>query len=181
MGKRDDIVDAAMAVVRDQGVARLTLDEAAKVAGVSKGGVLYHFKSKDDLVGAMVARLIEQCEALQFRYYAELPDAPYRWAKACILTAFDPHGPATDPVGGALLAAVVANADLVRPLEAKQKEWRDRLMSDGPEPQLALLACLAMDGLWLHDLVGLRLISDAERERLKEYTMGVLGGTETKQ
>ncbi|TAN63226.1 MAG: TetR/AcrR family transcriptional regulator, partial [Magnetospirillum sp.] len=48
MSTSDNIIDAAMAIVRDQGVAKLTLDEAAKKAGISKGGVLYHFKSKDD-------------------------------------------------------------------------------------------------------------------------------------
>lgn len=174
MGTRENIVDAAMAVVREQGVARLTLDEAARVAGVSKGGVLYHFKSKDDLISAMVARLIEQCEALQHHHYAELPEGPNRWAKAAVLTAFDPCGPSRDPVGGALLAAVTVNPALLRPLQDKALEWVGRVQGDSPRPALALLAALAMDGLWLHQMVGLHLLDEAGLQRLKRDTLALL-------
>ncbi len=176
VGTCDKIVDAAMAVVRDRGVGRLTLEEAARVAGISKGGVLYHFKSKDDLVSAMVARLIDQCDSLQAQYYESLPPRPNRWAKACLLAALDPQGPATDPIGGALLAAVATNPDLVKPLEAKQAEWMARLRSDSPHPALALLVCLAMDGLWLRDLVGLGCLEKDERERLKRCAIELLDG-----
>src|SRR5262245_16643152 len=40
---RDRIVEAAERVVTDIGAARLTLDGVAQAAGVSKGGLLYHF------------------------------------------------------------------------------------------------------------------------------------------
>lgn len=173
---KDKIVDAAMAVVREQGVSRLTLDEAARIANVSKGGVLYHFKTKDDLISAMVARLIGQCEALQHHHYDSLPPGPNRWAKASLLAAFDPCGPSRDPVGGALLAAAVVNPALVRPLEAKVREWVERVRSDSPNPELALLAALAMDGLWLHDMVGLKVLDDAGLERLKSSALALLDG-----
>jgi len=67
LSTRDKIIDAAMSIVRDQGVAKLTLDEAAKVAGFSKGGVLYHFKTKDDLIRGMVATLIHSYDSLLHR------------------------------------------------------------------------------------------------------------------
>ena len=55
---RRRIVDAAEEVVLRDGVARLTLDAAAAEAGLSKGGVLYHFASRDALVAGMVDRII---------------------------------------------------------------------------------------------------------------------------
>jgi AcrR family transcriptional regulator len=60
MSTRDHIIESALSVVRNQGVASLTLDEAARVAGISKGGVLYHFKSKEALIHGMVARLSDK-------------------------------------------------------------------------------------------------------------------------
>ena len=64
MGKGEDtkrrIVDAAEEVVLRDGVSRLTLGAAALEAGLSKGGVLYHFASRDALVAAMVDRIIEE-------------------------------------------------------------------------------------------------------------------------
>ena len=43
---RDRILEAAERVVAEVGAARLTLDVVAQAAGVSKGGLLYHFPSK---------------------------------------------------------------------------------------------------------------------------------------
>src|SRR3954471_17888645 len=53
---RDRLLDAAGAVVHRKGAQALTLDAVAAEAEVSKGGLLYHFKSKRDLVEAMVER-----------------------------------------------------------------------------------------------------------------------------
>src|SRR3954447_22045743 len=53
---RDRLLDAAATVVHRDGAQALTLDAVAKEAEVSKGGLLYHFKSKNDLVNAMVER-----------------------------------------------------------------------------------------------------------------------------
>ena len=54
------IIDAAEEVVLRDGVARLTLDAAAAEAGLSKGGVLYHFPTRDALVAGMVGKIIEE-------------------------------------------------------------------------------------------------------------------------
>jgi AcrR family transcriptional regulator len=174
MSTRDNIIDAAMAIVRDSGVARLTLDEAAKVAGVSKGGVLYHFKSKDDLIRGMVARLIEQCETLHRGYYEDEPEGPYRWARTVVRTAFDPNGPANDPAGGALLAAMAVNRGLVAPLQAKYEEWLERLKSDSPDPVRAGLICTAMDGLLLQRVMGLRLRDEDGEASLQRTALDLL-------
>ena len=55
-GLRDALLDAAEAVVARQGVANLTFDAVAAEAGMSKGGLLHHFRSKDRLIEALVTR-----------------------------------------------------------------------------------------------------------------------------
>src|SRR5690242_16415505 len=57
---RDRLLDAAGTVVHRDGAQALTLDAVAKEAAVSKGGLLYHFKTKNDLVQAMVDRWLSQ-------------------------------------------------------------------------------------------------------------------------
>lgn len=174
MSTREKIIDAAMAVVRDQGVARLTLDEAARVAGVSKGGVLYHFKSKDDLIRGMVQRLIDQCDQLNREHYERQPDGPYRWARTLVHACFDPNGPAFDPVGGALLAAVTVNPDLVAPIQAMYDRWMERIQSDSPDLERAGLVCSAMDGVYFQRLMGIRVGEAADAERLKNHALALL-------
>jgi AcrR family transcriptional regulator len=48
---KERIVSAAEEVVLRHGVSRLTLEAAALEAGLSKGGVLSHFPTRDALVG----------------------------------------------------------------------------------------------------------------------------------
>lgn len=50
------ILTAARAVLNRRGAKGLTIDAVAAEAGLSKGGVLHHFASKDALVAALVAR-----------------------------------------------------------------------------------------------------------------------------
>src|SRR5881227_3806920 len=60
---RTRILDAAETIVRDKGVTGLTLDAAAREAGVSKGGLLYHFASKEALAAGLLDRLRERSAA----------------------------------------------------------------------------------------------------------------------
>lgn len=174
MSTADTILDAAMAVVRDQGVAKLTLDAAAKVARVSKGGVLYHFKSKDDLVRGMVQRLIDQCEEVNRDYYQREPEGPYRWARTLVRAFFDPNGPANDPVGGALLAAITINPYLMAPIHAMYARWQEHLASDSPDLERAKLVCTAMDGLYFQRLMGIPPGDAAANERLLCHALALL-------
>jgi TetR/AcrR family transcriptional repressor of nem operon len=46
---RDRLLDAAVSVIRAQGLHATTVDDLCRAAGVSKGAFFHHFASKDDL------------------------------------------------------------------------------------------------------------------------------------
>ncbi|WP_371362004.1 hypothetical protein SRRS_32680 [Sporomusa rhizae] len=46
---KEQILRAAAEIINVEGVFSLTLEAVAKKAGISKGGLLYHFPTKDDL------------------------------------------------------------------------------------------------------------------------------------
>jgi len=54
--RRDAILETAIGVFAQHGFAAATTDAIARAAGLSKGGLYWHFKSKD----AMLAALLEQ-------------------------------------------------------------------------------------------------------------------------
>jgi AcrR family transcriptional regulator len=60
---QNTLLDVAEAVVVRQGIANLTLDAVAAEAGMSKGGLLHHFPTKDRLVEAPVMRSAENRRA----------------------------------------------------------------------------------------------------------------------
>ena len=56
LATREQLLDAAERVFRKRGVGHTTLAEVADAAGVTRGAVYWHFRSKADLFEAMVAR-----------------------------------------------------------------------------------------------------------------------------
>lgn len=55
--QREAILDAFQDLIVEVGAANVTLEDAAARAGVSKGGLLYHFPSKSDLFAGLCDRL----------------------------------------------------------------------------------------------------------------------------
>jgi len=53
-GKRQRLIEGARELIHEQGVHRTTLADVAARADVPLGNVYYYFKSKDELVGAVI-------------------------------------------------------------------------------------------------------------------------------
>src|SRR5436190_23884432 len=57
--RREQIVEAAVAVIAEQGLQNLSLSEIEKKIGMSRGQLTYYFKTKEDILLAVFDRLIE--------------------------------------------------------------------------------------------------------------------------
>lgn len=173
---RRRLLDAAEAIVLRAGPDRLTLDAVAREAGVSKGGVLYHFGTKDALIGAMVARLYEGWERDIEREVAAARDEPGRWTRAYVRATVKPPPGEVEPapeVGAAILAAIANDPALLEPLRERFRAWQAALAGDGIDPALATLVRLAADGLILADLLGLAPPTGELRERVLARLLAV--------
>ena len=58
--RRQAIVEAAIGVFAQHGFDAATTDDIARAAGLSKGGLYWHFKSKDDILAAILMQLFDQ-------------------------------------------------------------------------------------------------------------------------
>jgi AcrR family transcriptional regulator len=63
-GKRERLVKSAQALIHEQGASRTTLADIAERAEVPLGNVYYYFKSKDELIGAVLASYQDEAAAL---------------------------------------------------------------------------------------------------------------------
>jgi AcrR family transcriptional regulator len=162
---KERIVDAAEEVVLRDGVAKLTLEAAAAEAGLSKGGVLYHFPTRDALVAGMVEKIIREFdEDIDQRLDGDT--APGSFTRAYIGATMTPNSPAPegeDRLGAAVIAAAAAQPALLVPLRQAADRWQQRLEEDGIDPTVATVLRLACDGLWLCDLFGLAPPTAARR------------------
>ena len=97
------ILHATSEIVSHDGVASLTLDAVAHRAGISKGGLLYHFPSKGALLSALILHQLDEFEADLERRAAVLPDGPGRWLCAYVEATFDPSQMLGPDLVGALM------------------------------------------------------------------------------
>lgn len=166
---KDRILDAAERVVSRCGAAHLTLDAVAHEAALSKGGVLYHFAAKEDLIRAMVERMSGRFHADLHRLAESDPAEAGRntraYIHACFPTSTALSGPC-DPVAVGLVAAVANNPALLEPLQQSANEMQKHLCEDGIDPVLATIIKLAVDGLWMSDLFGVNPLDPSIRTQV---------------
>ncbi|MBR7743999.1 TetR family transcriptional regulator [Phycicoccus sp. BSK3Z-2] len=149
---RDRILDAFRDQVSDDGVASATLEAVARRAGVSKGGLLYHFGSKRALVDGLAERLRESTRRNVDR--AEEGDP----VRVFLETSTPDEAEARDY--WAVFAAVRAGgqdvgADTRRAVAEVFEVWGRLLGEAIDDPVTADLVRLAGDGLYLSAVTGL--------------------------
>jgi AcrR family transcriptional regulator len=167
--RRTELLDAAVAVVRRDGAAALTLDAVAAEGGVSKGGVLYHFASKRALIDGLLERWLDDFEA---RLDAG-GDALTAYVRACDLSAADPDRTASE---FGLLAGMIEEPRVLEATRERQAGWMERMLAGAPDPVDAWLVRLAADGLWYSDLLGIAPPQGEDRRRLIERLVALGAG-----
>jgi AcrR family transcriptional regulator len=174
---RANILRAANRVVEEGGVSGLTLEAVAREAGLSKGGLLYHFPSKEALISGMIGRLIEGFEdALGLELGRDEDAGGGRWTRAYARASF-----AEDrwylQVSAGLLAAVAGDPALLDPLRRGYEDGQRWAERDAIDPAVATLVRLAADGLFFAELLGFAPPEGALRERVLEALLSLTEGS----
>lgn len=166
---RESLLNAAGEVILRFGSDALTLDAVAKEAGVSKGGLLYHFPNKEALLTGMIANLIVEFEQLLEIELDREDDLTIKgaWLRAFIRAGykFDRQNAA---IQSGLLAAVAKDSKLLQPYQEAAARWHQQACNCGLAPLKVGIILLAADGLSLNQLLGLNCIPDDQRSQLIE-------------
>ncbi len=165
---RDLILDAAERVVARDGARRLTIDAVVKESGYSKGGVLYNFPSKLELIKGMVQRMVDSHTQ---RHEAALAEAEAEGrspleAMARVLVC-KKERELDRQVSMGLLAAAAENPELIDPIRDAVARMRGDILAHAADPQMASIMLLAADGLHFSDILGLDILTEDEREAVE--------------
>lgn len=147
----DALLDAAEAVAIRDGVSRLTFDAVAAEAGMSKGGVLHHFASKEQLIEAMVRRTAEEWRQCYMDSYERAPEGPGRMARGILNNCLMGGDSWTEPLRrrfSCVLAALAQNPSLVQSMRDTYADIYTRLENDGLPPGTGEAVGAAVDGIW---------------------------------
>ncbi|MFT0891799.1 TetR/AcrR family transcriptional regulator [Pseudochelatococcus sp. G4_1912] len=163
---REQVLEAAQAVVLRDGAGRMTLEAVALQAGISKASVLYDFKTKQQLISALIERDIcnhqRKIDELAEALGSSTPDAG-------ILARIEAVRSMTDDdraVTTSLCAAMTCDAQLRKPLQELFTKTIEDLRTTSESPRGALLAFLAAEGLAQLEWFGFQAWQEDEREQL---------------
>jgi AcrR family transcriptional regulator len=146
----------------------MTLEAVAAKAGVSKGGLLYHFPFKDALLEAMLERFRKNMEETREKKSKELKKGPRREIKAFILSSAD-RDPRKDQIGSALLAAVAHDPRLLQSARDEARKRLDDLTKSAIGFKRTSIIFFAVYGIVLSEILSLSPLNIKERnELLKE-------------
>ena len=166
---RQQVLDAARRIVEERGAAHVTFDELARVSGITRGGITYHFPTKEDLLRELIRADVEQWQAAADAATAEALAtgvgcprvAALRGQLRCQLGEDERH---RRFVAGMLMAGI-ADDSLLEPVREHQAqqfgEWR---WDDTDLRRFLLLS--AAEGLFWQDMFRLSPIPAEARERL---------------
>jgi len=161
--KRNAILDAALQVVEDEGANHLTIDAVAAKAGLSKGGVLYHFASKKALLSAMLEYLIEANKSRVQKRAKDLRPL------SALLHVNDRMTSAERRASLALLAAAAEDPELLTPAREYVAEVMEQISASTDDSVDALILFLANEGLRFLDILELNPMNDAQSKKVIEH------------
>ncbi|AWH33334.1 MULTISPECIES: TetR family transcriptional regulator [Stenotrophomonas] len=173
--KRQRILDAAVAVINREGVRAVTFESVAAEAQLTRGGLLYHFPSREALLRGIDEHLVQQWEAsmeVLLGKRAEEASALERYQTFVRVSA-----------QSATRAELLFMLESMDP-EAGERPWAPVMERWAPAPPAAgsddpaaldnFVARLAADGLWIYEAMYEGKLEPALRAQVAERIAGLL-------
>jgi AcrR family transcriptional regulator len=166
---RKAALQAALTIIARDGPGRLTLDAIAKEAGISKGGLMHQFPSKQAVLKALLEQQVEYFEKFHARRMTDAKtEHPELAAQIATFreAAMQPHS-----IASAFLGAVAEEPSLLSISRERDAERIAALKAEAGDSDLALLRRSAAEGLALSSIFGLSAMSRQDQMRLFDRLM----------
>jgi len=165
---RSKILDAAIRVIQRDGVTGVTFDAVAAEAGVTRGGMMYHFRAREALIEALHQYLAQQWEfsltatAGKPAQEASPAERDIAYARTCAQSA----------TRAELLFMLDAVGSPARstPWEGVLERWAAPAPQahDDADALARFIVRLAADGMWAYEALSHAPLPEALRQRVAE-------------
>ncbi|MFK0007817.1 TetR family transcriptional regulator [Paenarthrobacter sp. NPDC090520] len=168
------ILEAAGLIFRTRG-AQATLDDIARAARLSKGGLTYHFASKDDLIRAVISHKLEEFR-LAVQAQKDLADTqPGSLTRAYVrasLCRVEGDEELQIREEASLMTQLMVIPHVVDLAQKYARAWNEDLLADGLPAGIVRLVVAAADGAGSSILWGAGLAPTA-RASLEQQLLGL--------
>ncbi|QUS54691.1 TetR/AcrR family transcriptional regulator [Pseudovibrio brasiliensis] len=168
----EHILDAVERLVCVEGTRKLTIDAVAAEAGMSKGGVLYNFRSKQELLLGVIRRVVSD---VRERTYALCDKLNEQGVSCPTLRAnfqiYKEYRDKTAPK--ALFALAAQEPDLVAEFQDMSTEFGKAVRNEIGDPVLGHMCVLIIDGLYYRQAMDLEYCSTGEIDELIDRVLEI--------
>lgn len=171
--KREMILEAIANLVEESGIASLTFDAVSEKSGVKRGGLLYHFPSREAMLMATHEYMAGQWEAELATALGKSADEATQAERAWAYVKVSER-PGSRSELLLLLESGVDEA-FARPWRRVYERWAPPLPTEGdPASLMTFIARLASDGLWMSDATSNQKLSKAVRKQINRELLALL-------
>ena len=163
---RNVALDAALVIIARDGPGRLTLDAIARESGLSKGGVMHQFRTKEGVLKALLERQMAHFAEFSMAYRAKVRATSANPELATEIATVREAANTPNSAALALLAAMVESPDLMALPRDSELKAIAAIRAEAADPDLAMLRWAAARGLMLGALFGMSPIGKPERDHL---------------
>jgi AcrR family transcriptional regulator len=174
---RQALLSAAASAIVAHG-SGVSLDVVAREAGVSKGGLLHHFRTREALLLALVDEWLARFESSVQRYLDPADDRPGRLARAHVRATFDDQPGPEDEVWRqpAMVAALVSVPEVLQRARESGRRWHEQMSGDGLHADRVVLIRGCIDGVLMSEMFE-GPTSEQRRRRTRDLLLGLSEGT----
>ncbi|RKU01045.1 TetR family transcriptional regulator [Burkholderia sp. Nafp2/4-1b] len=163
---RKKAIDAALSILTRDGVGGLTFDALARESGISKGGLLHQFRTKQGVLEALLEFQQQQFEQFGRDYLVKEGASKAEPTLAAQIAIFREAINQPNSVARAVLAAIIESPELLVGRESGNADKLKTMDKESGDFELSLLRYFAASGIAFNVLLGLMPLTGAMRNRL---------------
>ena len=163
---RTAAIQAALAILERDGPGKLTFDAISRESGISKGGLMHQFRTKGDVLNALMEHQQDYYERFQRDYLAARDPAEAQPTLSAQIATMREVIDQQPSAALAIMAALVEDPEPLQKVRDTDAKNVQRIAAEADDPDLALLRWKAAWGIALSAMFGLCPLSADERARL---------------
>ena len=166
ISKKQKVLDEAYKLIDSEGFEAVTYDRLSAVTGMSKSGLIYHFPSRHAMLVAIHTMAAERWESEIIDTLpegADLDSLTDKQRRRAAVKSMTKTGPLAEM---SLQIHARTHPDFSAPWRAVEGRWMVDPSADASLEELMLT--IVASGLWSHDHIFQRTLSDSNRAKIIE-------------
>lgn len=171
MTTKEKLLEAASKIIITRGIGSLTLEAVALEAGISKGGLLYHFPNKDELIIGLNLYTLERFRDAIKKELESGTTYVEAYAQATLNDLFQ-H--AYLGIDASVMAASMNREAVLGKWNEECVRFNEEMVKEGISFELGMSLRLACDGLWYSKMFGIGGLNEEEQRRIIAYLLQLI-------